>query len=344
MTDAFASGPSASASASAPAPASGVGLKARLAADSAGAAGPLVAPGIYDGLSALIAEQAGFEAVYLSGASIAYTRFGRPDVGLVSFAEVADTLAAIRERIALPIVVDADTGFGNALNVRRTVAQFERFGANAIQLEDQTMPKRCGHLSEKRLVGTAEMVGKIKAAVDARQSADTLIVGRTDAIGVEGFAAALDRADAYVEAGADVLFVEAPQNRAQLEAVPGRFGGRLPLMANMVEGGRTPMTDAADLGALGYGLVIFPGALVRALAFAARDFFATLKTDGATRGWHGRMLDFKQLNGLLGTAELLADGKRYDPDTSDLGRSAPSADTDEGDTGGDDRRRYAGGS
>ena len=286
--------------------------------DGAMAGGPVVAPGVYDGLSALIAERAGFTAVYLSGASIAYTRFGRPDIGLVSFAEVADTLAAIRERVGLPVVVDADTGFGNALNVQRTVARLERFGASAIQLEDQTLPKRCGHLSEKRLVPAAEMVGKVKAAVDARTSSETLIVARTDAIAVEGFEAALDRAAAYVEAGADVLFVEAPQSRGQLEAVPSRFGARLPLMANMVEGGRTPMTDAAELGRLGYALVIFPGALVRALAFAARAFLGDLKATGATRGWQGRMLDFEGLNALLGTPELLAEGRRYDADAQGL--------------------------
>lgn len=350
-------------------------LKARLAGAGGSASGPVVAPGVYDGLSALIAERAGFEAVYLSGASIAYTRFGRPDIGLVSFAEVADTLAAIRERVALPIVVDADTGFGNALNVQRTVARLERFGASAIQLEDQTLPKRCGHLAEKRLVPAAEMVGKVKAAVDARASSQTLVIARTDAIAVEGFEAALARAAAYVEAGADVLFVEAPQSRAQLEAVPARFGGRLPLMANMVEGGRTPMTDAAALGRLGYGLVIFPGALVRTLAFAAQAFLADLKAAGATRGWQGRMLDFQGLNALLGTPELLAEGRRYDADaqTADAqgadaqgagvpAAEAPGADTEaaaaaggkrpaaparaagKGGRGGGDRSRYAGGS
>ena len=151
----------------------------------------LVAPGVYDGLSALLAEQAGAEAVYLSGASIAYTRFGRPDIGLVSMTEVADTIAALRDRIGLPIIVDADTGFGNALNVERTVRVFERAGADAIQLEDQTLPKRCGHLDGKTLISSAEMVGKIRAASDARASSATLIIARTDAIAVEGLDARL---------------------------------------------------------------------------------------------------------------------------------------------------------
>lgn len=305
-----------------------------------GAGSPLVAPGVFDGLSALIAEQAGFEAVYLSGASIAYTRFGRPDIGLVSFAEVADTLAAIRERIALPIVIDADNGFGNALNVQRTVARLERFGANAIQLEDQTLPKRCGHLAEKTLIAKSEMVGKIHAALDARLSDETLIVARTDAIAVEGFQGALDRADAYVEAGADVLFVEAPREQAHLDQVVARFGGRLPLMANMVEGGLTPMRDAAALGEQGYSLVIFPGALVRALSFAAKGFFEDLKANGSTRAWRERMFDLTELNALLGTPEILERGKRYNA-------GAPAGDATgagQGERGGDDRRRYAGGS
>ena len=185
----------------------------------------LVAPGVYDALTGLIAEQAGAEAVYLSGASIAYTRFGRPDIGLVSMSEVADTLAALRDRIALPVVVDADNGFGNALNVQRTVRVFERMGANAIQLEDQTMPKRCGHLDGKRLIPAEEMAGKIRAACDARQSNETLIIGRTDAIAVEGLEAAIDRASAYVEAGADILFIEAPQSIADMQTVVRPFAG-----------------------------------------------------------------------------------------------------------------------
>lgn len=184
----------------------------------------LVAPGVYDGLSALLAEQTGAEAVYLSGASIAYTRFGRPDVGLVSMSEVGETIAVIRDRIDLPIVVDADTGFGNALNVQRTVRVFERAGANAIQFEDQTLPKRCGHLDGKTLVSSGEMVGKIRAAIDARASDDTLIIARTDAIAVEGLEPALERATAYAAAGADILFVEAPRDIDEMKLVVERLG------------------------------------------------------------------------------------------------------------------------
>ncbi|MEM7424023.1 MAG: isocitrate lyase/PEP mutase family protein, partial [Pseudomonadota bacterium] len=162
--------------------------------------GIMLAPGCYDALTALIATDAGAEALYLSGASIAYTRFGRPDIGLVTMTEVGDVIAAIRDRVDTPLIVDADTGYGNALNVQRTVRQFERLGARAIQLEDQSLPKRCGHLAGKTLVSAAEMVGKISAALDARASDDTLIIARTDAIAVEGIEAALDRAESYAEA------------------------------------------------------------------------------------------------------------------------------------------------
>ena len=272
----------------------------------------LLAPGVYDALSGLIADQAGAEAVYLSGASIAYTRFGRPAIGLVSMSEVADTLAALRDRIALPIVVDADNGFGNALNVQRTVRVFERMGANALQLEDQTMPKRCGHLDGKSLVSQAEMVGKIRAACDARQSEATLIIGRTDAIAVEGFDAALDRAEAYLEAGADMLFVEAPQSMAEVEGIVARFAGRVPLMANMVEGGRTPLVDAASLEVLGFSFVIYPGGVVRAIAARARDCYPGLIASGSNDPVRNRMFDFSGLNDVIGTPALLAEGKRYD--------------------------------
>lgn len=276
----------------------------------------LLAPGVYDALSGLIAEQAGAEAVYLSGASIAYTRFGRPDVGLVSMSEVADTIAALRDRIALPIVVDADNGFGNALNVQRTVRVFERMGASALQLEDQTMPKRCGHLDGKSLITAKEMAGKIRAACDARSSGETMIIGRTDAVAVEGFEGAMDRAEAYLEAGADMLFVEAPRSMAEIETVVDRFAGRVPLMANMVEGGKTPIVDAAGLENLGFSFVIFPGGIVRAIAATARDYYQNLVARGSNEAFRGRMFDFAGLNRVIGTPELLDQGKRYDGDAA----------------------------
>ena len=259
-----------------------------------------------------MAAEAGFEALYLSGASIAYTKLGRPDIGLVSSSEVADTLSHIRERVDTTLVVDADTGYGNALNVERTVRLFEQAGANAIQLEDQILPKRCGHLDGKTLVSATEMIGKIHAAVDSRRSASTLIIARTDAVAVDGFDAAIERAQAYREAGADLLFVEAPKSRADLTRIGGAFGGSIPLMANMVEGGSTPVLPAGDLEEMGFSLVIFPGGIVRALALAARAFYGTLAKDGTTEGFRNRMFDFEGLNKVLGTADILARGKRYE--------------------------------
>jgi 2-methylisocitrate lyase-like PEP mutase family enzyme len=274
----------------------------------------LLAPGVCDPLTALIAARAGAEALYLSGAAIANTRLGRPDIGLVSMSEVTDTIMLVRDRVDLPLIVDADNGYGNALNTQRTMRVFERAGANALQIEDQNYPKRCGHLQEKRLIPSAEMVGKIKAAVDARHSADTLIIARTDAIAVEGFDAAIERAHRFGEAGADVLFVEAPGSLEQLAQVPVALGTKLPLMANMVEGGRTPITPSAELEKIGFSLVIFPGGVVRAMARAAEDFYGTLIKDGTSDAFRNRMFDFGALNSLIGTPEMLAEGKRYEGD------------------------------
>lgn len=273
---------------------------------------PLLCPGVYDAFSALLAEQAGFEALYLSGASLAYTRLGRSDIGLTTYSEVCDTLAHITERVRLPVIVDADTGFGNALNVQRTVAGLERAGAAMVQLEDQGFPKRCGHLDGKTVVPVAEMVGKLKAALDARRSADTLILARTDALAVEGWDAAMARAEAYLACGVDALFIEALRSPQQLADAAGRFAARVPLLANMVEGGKTPITPAHELGRLGFRIVIFPGGTVRALGQALQGYFASLRQHQTTEPWRDRMLDFDGLNRVIGTPELLARGARYD--------------------------------
>ncbi|MGL4496257.1 MAG: isocitrate lyase/PEP mutase family protein [Beijerinckiaceae bacterium] len=272
----------------------------------------LLAPGIYDALTATLATQAGAEALYLSGAGIAYTRLGRPDIGLVSLTEVADTITQVRDRVDTPLIVDADNGHGNALNTQRTMRLFERAGANALQIEDQSYPKRCGHLAEKRLIDASEMAGKIHAAADARQSEATLIIARTDALAVEGFAAAIERAQRYAEAGADVLFVEAPGSEAELSAIVQALGGRLPLMANMVEGGRTPIMASKALQAIGFSLVIFPGGIVRAIAHAAQSFYATLVRDGTSASSRNAMFDFDELNRVIGTPDMLAAGKKYE--------------------------------
>ena len=274
----------------------------------------VVAPGVYDPFTALIATQAGFATLYVSGAAIAYTRLGRPDVGLVGMTEVTQTLSLIAERVDAHLVVDADTGYGNALNVARTVREFERAGAAAIQLEDQDFPKRCGHLDGKTLVSAAEMCGKIRAALDARRSHETLIVARTDAVAVEGFDRAIERAARYREAGADVLFVEAPRTRDDLARLAATLGGATPLLANMVEGGKTPTLPAAELDALGFSLVIFPGAIVRALGFMAAELYASLQAHGSNEPYRNRMLDFAGINALVGTPEMLALGERYASD------------------------------
>ena len=272
----------------------------------------LLAPGVYDALTALIAESAGFEALYLSGASIAYTRLGRSDVGLTTFTEVRDTLAHITERVALPVIVDADTGFGHAINVQRTVRGFERVGAAMIQLEDQAFPKRCGHLEGKALVPAAEMCGKLRAALDARADARTLILARTDAAAVEGFDAALERAERYLACGVDALFIEALRTPEQMDAACARFAGRVPLLANMVEGGKTPVESAAQLEARGFRIAIFPGGTARAVAHALGGYYASLRQHGSTAPWRDQMLDFDALNELIGTPELLAQGRQYE--------------------------------
>jgi 2-methylisocitrate lyase-like PEP mutase family enzyme len=274
----------------------------------------VIAPGVYDALTALLVQQAGFQCAYVSGASVSFTRIGRPDIGLTTLTEVADTVANIRERVDLPLLVDADTGFGNALNVIRTVRVLERAGATGIQLEDQTSPKRCGHLAGKSMVSTAEMVGKLKAALDARRDEETLIIARTDAIAIDGIDAALERAHAYVDAGADVLFVEALRDREQMQRVAAELSSRVTLLVNMVEGGKTPLTPASALGEMGFRLVIYPGAMVRIISFAAQEYLRELQDKGTTAGLLDRMNKFDQIMSLVGLEESIAEGQLYAPD------------------------------
>jgi 2-methylisocitrate lyase-like PEP mutase family enzyme len=282
-------------------------LKTRLGADRL-----LLAPGVYDALSALMAEQAGFEALYLSGASIAYTRLGRSDIGLTTFTEVEDTLARITERVRVPVIVDADTGFGNALNVQRTVRGFERAGASMIQIEDQTFPKRCGHLDGKTVVPVAEMEGKLRAALDARHSRDTLVLARTDALAIESIDAAMERAERYLACGVDAIFIEALRTPEQMDTACARFARRVPLLANMVEGGKTPVQAAGELQQRGFRIAIFPGGTARAVAHTLQGYYTSLQAHGSTAPWRDRMLDFDGLNAVIGTPELLAAGRRYE--------------------------------
>jgi 2-methylisocitrate lyase-like PEP mutase family enzyme len=282
-------------------------LKERIAQDKV-----LLAPGVYDALSALIAEQTGFEALYLSGASIAYTLLGRSDIGLTTFTEVQQTLSHITDRVGLPVIVDGDTGFGNALNTQRTVRGFENAGAAMIQLEDQSFPKRCGHLDGKTVIATQEMCGKLKAALDARHSDNTLILARTDAIASEGLDAALERAEKYLACGVDALFIEALRTPEQISAGCARFAKRTPLLANMVEGGKTPIQNADELFSQGFKIVIFPGGTVRATAHLLQRYYGTLQKDQSTLGMKEMMLNFDELNEVIGTNELLAQGKKFE--------------------------------
>ena len=244
----------------------------------------LLVPGAANALAARIIEDLGFEAVYVSGAGITNTFWGMPDLGFVSLTEMAQHTATIREAVNVPIVVDADTGFGNALNVRHTVRVLERAGADAIQLEDQTMPKRCGHFDNKSVISTEEMVGKVKAAVDARSSRDLLIIARSDALAVEGFDATVERVQRYIEAGADVTFVEAPQDTEEIRKIPQLLS--VPQVVNIVVGGKTPVVGQEELAAMRYGLVLYANvALQGAIAgmqTALKQLKATGRVDGAS--------------------------------------------------------------
>lgn len=274
------------------------------------AAGPvLVAPGAHDALTARLVERAGFEAVYFTGAGFSYTHLGAPDLGLVTLTETAWRVGTVVEATRLPVIVDADDGYGGPFNVARTVRMLEAAGAAAIQLEDQVAPKRCGHLAGKQVVPADVMVGKIRAATDARRDPALVIVARTDARAVEGLDAALERAHCYREAGADVLFVEGPESREELVRVARELPP--PVMVNMVEGGVSPLLPAHELESMGYRLVIFPGTAVRAAAAAILRALEVLRRDGSTDGLRDQMLSFRELNELLGLEDYRVREARY---------------------------------
>lgn len=248
--------------------------------------------GVSDALTARIAEQVGYEAVSITGAGFSNTYFGMPDMGFVSFKELLDLVYAIRDAVGIPLNVDADTGFGNALNVGRTVRLLERAGASIISIEDQVSPKRCGHFAGKAVISAPEMVQKIKAALDARVSADTLICARTDARAVEGMDRALERAQLYKEAGADTLFVEAPTSIEELARIPATVPGVH--SCNMVVGGRTPVIERQQLADMGYATIAYANAALQASAKAIRDVFVHLKTHGSIKGFEERVLSFDE--------------------------------------------------
>ncbi|PYO59143.1 MAG: isocitrate lyase [Candidatus Rokuibacteriota bacterium] len=273
----------------------------------------IVAPGVYDGLSARLAARAGFAAVYATGGGIARS-LGYPDLGLLGMSEVIDRLIPIVESAAVPVIADADTGYGNALSVHRTVRAFERAGVAALHLEDQTSPKRCGHLDDKAVVPAAEMVQKLRAARDATADGDLVLIGRTDARAVEGLDAAIERAHAYAEAGADVVFVEAPESVAEIEAIARRLP--YPKLINMFQGGKTPLVPLARLRELGYRIVIIPSDLQRAAIRAMEDVLAAIRRDGHSATLADRMASFTEREDIVGTESYLARDRRYATDAA----------------------------
>ena len=257
----------------------------------------LLVAGAANALAARLIEQLGFEAVYLSGAGITNTFYGIPDLGFVSLADLAQHTAASRDAVELPIIVDADTGFGNALNVRHTVRTLERAGANAIQLEDQAMPKKCGHFNDKSVIPAAEAASKIKAAVDARQNEDFLIIARTDARSVDGFEAALERAQLFIESGADMTFVEAPVSVDELRRIPQALS--VPQLVNVVIGGKTPTLDAAEFARMGFGLVLYANAALQGAVFGMSAALTRLRETGRLDEDSGLVASFSQRQQLV---------------------------------------------
>jgi len=268
----------------------------------------VIVPGAYDPLTARLVQLAGFEAVYLTGGG--YSRAnGLPDLGLFTLSENIEFISRAVEAVDIPVIADMDTGYGNALNVIRAMRGFEKTGVAAFHLEDQVSPKKCGHYEGKQLVSKAEMVGKIKAAVDTRRDADMVIIARTDSRAVEGFQAAIERMNAYLEAGADVGFVEAPQTVEELEKIPG--GIIKPALVNIFEGGKTPALPAKQLEAMGYRIGIYPSQTHRAAIFAAQEVLAVLKRDGDTAAIEHRLATFNDREQAVNTARWRELERRY---------------------------------
>jgi len=265
---------------------------------------PLMAPGAYDALSARLIEQAGFDAVYMTGFGTTASLIGRPDVGLLSGAEMVDNARRIVSAVDVPVIADADTGYGNAINVVRTVQLYEQAGVAGIQLEDQVMPKKCGHMSGKLLIPADEMVGKIRAAVSARQDPDLVIIARTDAVAVQGLDEALSRARSFAEAGADLLFVEAPTSEEDIARVAKELAGVAPLVFNWAEGGRTPPLSLERITELGYALVIYPIGTLLAATAGIRSVLTTLKAEGTPVSALGGLPTFEEFTDLIGLPEV----------------------------------------
>ncbi len=273
-----------------------------------------IAPGAYDCITARLIETSGFPAAYLTGSGLSLSTLGAPDVGLMSAREVYDRIAPIADSVGVPLIADIDTGYGGPLNVMRTVRDLERAGVAALQIEDQAWPKKCGHEPGKRLVDTTEMIGRLAAALDARHDADLVIIARTDAIAIEGFDAALERANAYAAAGADVIFVEAPGSKEAMARIAKEIPA--PVLANLVEGGRTPMLSREELQALGVAFAIYPNALTRLFARAGLGLLESLRTTGSTAEWRSRMMNHDELWQLFESPAWYALEQQFTPAAS----------------------------
>jgi 2-methylisocitrate lyase-like PEP mutase family enzyme len=275
----------------------------------------LVAPGCFDGLSARLVEEAGFDAAYLSGGAVARS-MGIPDIGLVTMSETIERAAQVVSAVKLPVIADADTGYGNAVNLVRTVREFERVGVAAIHIEDQITPKRCGHLDGKEVISIAEMSKKLEAALAARGDKDFCIIARTDARGVHGFDNAIERARAFAKLGVDAVFVEAPQSEEELAEIPRRLPG-IPLLVNVFKGGKTPMLPMDRLQAMGYRIAIYPSETQRAAIHAMRAALSTLKREGTTESIDASLTTFKERDrvvGLDGWQKIERDYLAIDPE------------------------------
>jgi 2-methylisocitrate lyase-like PEP mutase family enzyme len=269
----------------------------------------LVAPGCFDGLSARLVEEAGFEAAYLSGGAVARS-MGIPDIGLVTMSEVIERAAQVASTVKIPIIADADTGYGNAINLVRTVREFERTGVAAIHIEDQITPKRCGHLDGKEIIPLAEMENKLEAALASRTDPDFCLIGRTDARGVNGFDDAIERGRAFAKLGVDAVFVEAPQSEAELEAIP-RALPDVPLLVNVFKGGKTPMLPVAQLQQMGYRIAIYPSETQRAAIYAMRMALGLLKREGTTEAMDAALATFKERDQIVGLDDWQRLERRY---------------------------------
>ncbi len=269
----------------------------------------VLVPGAFNALSAKVIEDLGFEALYVTGAGVTNMWFGMPDQGFMGLAEIADHTARIRDTVELPLIVDADTGFGNALNVYHTVRTLERAGADCIQLEDQVAPKRCGHFAGKEVISTEEAVNKIKAAVDARRDSDLMIMARTDAAATHGFEAAVERAQRFAEAGADILFVEAVTQAEEVRALPRRLS--TPQLMNMVIGGKTPIFNADELGELGYGIVLYANAALQGAVMGMQKALTVLRDGKEVPESSGLVAPFAERQRLVGKPQWDALEKRY---------------------------------